>query len=98
MQHLNLKVHEYKRVNDGSRATLTRINPYICLCKASPEGGSTRVFIQGGAFFHEGGAEYKKSELPDWLDEEITKLSPRARKEAGLDKPPAPVEDPEDDD
>lgn len=90
---LNLRVHEYKRINDGSRAVLTRVNPYVCLCRGNPEGGSTRVFIQGGAFYHEGGAEYKKSELPDWLSDEIAKLSSQARKEAGLVDPPSEEDD-----
>lgn len=82
---LNLRVHEYKRVNDGSKAVLTRLNPYIVLTHGIAEGGSTRVFIQGGAFFHEGGDEYKKSELPDWLDSEIAKISPAIRKSVGLE-------------
>ena len=86
--HLNLRVHEYKRINDGSQAVLTKINPYVALCHGNPEGGSTRVFIQGGMFFHEGGAEYKKSELPDWLPEAISKMSDRAKKDAGLVEPP----------
>lgn len=90
---LNLRVHEYKRVNDGSRAILTRLNPYIALCHGSPEGGSTRVFIQGGCFFHEGGDEYKKSELPPWLDVEIAKISPSIRKEVGLQDWVPPEED-----
>jgi hypothetical protein len=85
---LNLKVHEYNRIRDGSRAILTKVNPYICLSKANPEGGSTRVFIQGGKFYHEGGKEYRTSELPSWLNEEIAKLTPQARKEIGLVEPP----------
>ena len=82
---LNLKVHEYARVNDGSRAILTRVNPYIVLTRGLPEGGSTRVFIQGGAFFHEGGDEYKRHELPEWLNDEIAKMGPATRKSVGLD-------------
>ena len=91
MLSLNLKVHEYKRINDGSRATLERVNPYILLTKAT-DVGSTRVFIQGGAFFHEKGEEYTKEELPPWLNEEIAKMSVAARKEVGLAdwKPPKP--------
>lgn len=93
MPSLNLKVHEYKRVNDGSQARLIRVNPYVVLTKANPEGGSTRVFIQDGMFFHEGGGEYKQSELPDWLDDEIERLSPVAVKEAGLGRQPTEADD-----
>lgn len=90
---LSLKPHEYKRINDGSKATLTRLNPYIALCRSNPEGGSTRVFIQGGAFYHEGGGEYKKHELPDWLNSEIAKIPPGVRKEVGLQDWAPPEED-----
>jgi len=93
-QQLTLRVHEYKRVNDGSKAVLTRLNPYIVLTQGSPDGGSTRVFIQNGCFFHEGGAEYKKHELPDWLPREIAKMSEAIKKSVGLVDPPnLPEED-----
>lgn len=88
MSTLDLRVHHYKRINDGSQAVLTQLKPYIALCKANDEeGGSTRVFVQNGQFFHEGGAEYKKTELPSWLSTELAKLSPDARKEVGLTPP-----------
>jgi hypothetical protein len=81
---LNLNVHEFSKPADGSRPTLTRVTPYICLSRGLPEGGSTRVFIQGGAFYHEGGKEYKRHELPPWLNEELARLTPTALREVGL--------------
>lgn len=94
---LSLKVHEYKRANDGSKAVLTRVNPYVMLARGNPEGGSVRVFLQNGMFFHEGGDEYKKHELPDWLSSELAKLTPRIKKEVGFSQEPAkPVEDEDD--
>jgi hypothetical protein len=85
------KVHEYSRINDGSRATLTRVNPYIVMSRGNGEG-SVRVFIQGGQFYHEKGEEFSKDALPPWVNDEIAKMTPAARKEAGLQdwKPPKP--------
>lgn len=77
-RELSLKTHEYKM----RRGTpyLTKVNPYVRLFKdPGPE-----IFIQGGAFFSAGGPELKKSELPEWVAEEMAKLSPEVRAEVGL--------------
>ena len=102
------RVHEYKKVNDGSRPTLTKINPATRLGRRG-EGidESVYVFIQGGLFFSEGGARIKTKDLPPWLDDEIKRMSREARAEVGLpvdwkpgwrpDSAGLPAEDDEDD-
>jgi hypothetical protein len=80
---LSLKVHTFAKATDGGHEVLSQISPYAVLSRQT-EGGSIRVFIQGGAFYHEGGPAYKESELPPWLHEEIAKMTPKARAEVGL--------------
>jgi hypothetical protein len=43
------------------------------------------IFIQNGQIMAENGVVYRKDQLPDWWDEELAKLTPYMRVEAGLD-------------
>jgi hypothetical protein len=42
------------------------------------------VYVQDGNFYSSGGPAFKKADLPDWLQEELAKLSPACREEVGL--------------
>lgn len=90
---LSLTVHKYKQVE--GRTILEQVTPYIAISHAT-EGGSERIFIQGGRFFHEGGGdEVRQRDLPSWVGAEIKKLSLQARKDVGLVdwEPPEPEDD-----
>jgi hypothetical protein len=79
------KVHEYKKPNDGSPATLIRSRPVIRLGRR-PEPGEDHfyVFIQGGEFYTEDGKPLPPDRRPKWLQEELARLTPQAREEVGL--------------
>jgi hypothetical protein len=59
---------------------MVRSQPYTRL----NAGEGPPVFIQAGQFFSEGGPVLKPDEVPDWLDEEIARMTPGARQEVGL--------------
>ena len=83
MAELSLKVHDYKRKKGSNQAVLLRITPYVRIRSGMDD---PPVFIQGGKFFAEGGEEFDKDELPDWVPAEISKMSDSAKREAGLIK------------
>jgi hypothetical protein len=86
---LTLKTHEYKKSRGGS--VLSRVNPYVRLSYATKgEDGEydnhAPVYIQGGQYWSEGGAEIPTKELPSWLSAEVAKLSDKVKREVGLIK------------
>jgi hypothetical protein len=77
-QQLSLKTHEF--VMRRGTPHLSRVHPYVRLYKdPGPE-----VYVQDGNFYSSGGPAFKKADLPDWLQEELAKLSPACREEVGL--------------
>jgi hypothetical protein len=74
----SLKTHVPKR-NDPE-GKIGRYTPYVRI--NSSEGPP--LFIQGGKFYSEGGEMVK--DLPDWVDDEVAKMSPTAKRECGLEK------------
>lgn len=81
---LSLKPHIYKRQPNTDRAILVGLNPY---CRLSKEG-EFPVFIQGGGFYDASGNVVDP--VPDWVQEELNKMTPEARKEVGLAEPSIP--------
>lgn len=77
---LSLITHEYKTIR--GKAVLTRQRPYV---RVFAESGPP-VFIQGGQFYTEGGQEIPEAELPDWVWDEIGRMSETAKQEAGISK------------
>lgn len=69
--------------NRGGRQVLTSVNPNVRL----KHGDDPPVFIQGGRFYSEDGAEYDEATIPGWVEEEVRKLTPQVRKEVGLEAP-----------
>lgn len=59
---------------------VARVTPYIRL----RSGENPPIFVQGGAFYWEGGQRVKDADLPDWVEPELDKLTPEVRREAGL--------------
>jgi hypothetical protein len=82
------KVHEYKKSTDGSPSVLIRTSPIIRLGRrVEGEQDQTYVFIQEGEFYTEDGKILPPERRPKWLYEELAKLTPHARTEAGLKAP-----------
>lgn len=75
---LSLKTHDTKKLPNGSQVVVSA-KPYVRLVSG---GGDPPIFVQGGHFFTEGGPELK--DVPDWVQEELEKLTPVVRKEVGL--------------
>jgi len=92
---LTLKPHEYSRDPDTGAIRLTSVRPYVRLSrrvtdKEHQEGieSAALIFIQGGSFYTADGEQTEESDLPEWAKEEMKKLTPRARREAGLEPKP----------
>jgi hypothetical protein len=83
------KVHEYKRINDGSHAVLIRTSPVIRLSRKVEGQDQLIVYIQNGQFWTEDGKELPKEKWPKWLPEELAKLTDEAKAEVGLKVPDA---------
>lgn len=62
------------------RPVRIRNTPYVRLCLAD----NPPVFIQHGKFYYENGQELSESDLPEWVSNELAKLSHDARQEVGL--------------
>lgn len=77
---LSLRTHEYKTVK--GRAILTGVKPYVRLSAFD----GPPVYVQGGHFFAEGGKQIQEDQLPEWIWDEIEKMSEQARQEVGLSK------------
>lgn len=77
----DMKTHNVR--TRGGKQVLTQVNPHIRL----KHGDDPPVFIQGGHFYSEDGSEFTKETLPGWVAEEVRKLTPAARKEAGMEPP-----------
>jgi hypothetical protein len=78
------KVHEYKRINDGSQAVLTNVNPVIRLGHRTEGEDQIYIFIQNGVFYGGERDVIEIEDLPKWALDQIDKLTKRAREEAGL--------------
>ena len=78
---MNLNLNPHKFVNRNGQSELQSVDYYIRLSQ-----GHQAVFIQRGRFYSEGGPELTKDQLPDWLNADIAKLSPQAKKDCGLIK------------
>lgn len=78
---LTLRPHDVRTDSNGTRVSVTTSH-YVRLFS----GAGPPVFVQHGKFFCEGGPELKDHELPDWLDDELAKLSEAVRREVGLTK------------
>jgi len=77
----SLKTHVTRRSRSGSgEAVTTRVRPYVRLAVQ----GKETVYIQEGRFYSEGGTEFTDDNLPDWIDDEVAKMTVAARQEVGL--------------
>jgi hypothetical protein len=79
----SLRTHVPKRGKTGE-AVIARVSPYVRLRKAD----EATIFIQGGSFYYdkEGGEAIKVIDLPEWVGDELAKMTPQARREVGLGK------------
>jgi len=77
---LSLKTHEVTVNKATGEATGVRVTPYIRLC----QGDGPPIFLQNGAYFHEGGEPMEEENRPDWLDDLQRKCSPEQLKAAGF--------------
>lgn len=82
---LNLKPHTYRRQPDTDRAILTELNPYVRLSQE----GEAPVFVQGGSFYDASGKAVDP--VPQWVKDNIAKMTPGARKEVGLPEVKQPI-------
>jgi hypothetical protein len=80
---LNLQVHKYERIKGTQDVRLVKTSPYTVVKGAAEE---VPVYIQGGVYYSAGGDRIKKSDLPDWVHEEVGKMSVKAKEEVGLKK------------
>jgi hypothetical protein len=78
----SLKTHIPKRGADGE----SKIARYVPYTRIRGEGADGPLFIQGGYFYTEGGQHIKAADLPDWVEDEVAKLTPAAKRECGLEK------------
>jgi hypothetical protein len=87
----NFRTHE--PIRKAGQVTGYRTQPSVRLRVGDGPG----VHIQGGKFFGEGGGgELTEAEIPGWLEGEIAKMSPAARRSVGLPDPkPEPEPEPE---
>jgi hypothetical protein len=76
---LKLKTHEVS-VNKQGETLGTRVTPYIRLYA---EDGPP-IFLQGGAYFYEGGEQVPDEAQPDWLFDMQKKCNPEALKACGF--------------
>lgn len=77
----SLRTHIPKK-GDGE-GKIARYTPYV---RIRGEGADGPLFIQGGYFYTEGGQHIKQADLPDWVDDEVAKMTPAAKRECGLEK------------
>jgi hypothetical protein len=73
------KVHEYQKIPGTSEVRLIRTQPYVRLTHEN----WPPIFIQGGQFYYQGGPPV--TPLPEWVAEEVARLSPACRAEVGLE-------------
>jgi len=74
----SLKTHIPKR--GDAEGKIARYQPYVRINHVD----GPPLFIQGGKYYSEGGELIK--DLPDWVDDEVAKMSPTAKRECGLEK------------
>jgi hypothetical protein len=74
---LNLSSHVIKKSGGGS--SLSQVDPYVRL-----SNGTIALFVQNGAVYSEDGQMLEDGDLPDWLNEELAKLTPEAQEAVGL--------------
>lgn len=74
----DMKTHHVKM--RSGRPIVSQVTPHVRLKR----GEDPPVFIQGGKFYSEDGAESH----PDWLDEEVAKLTTKTKIEVGLEEAP----------
>lgn len=86
MATLDLQVHKYEKVPGTQTTRLAKVTPYLRITR----DGHPPLYLQGGKAFGEGGAEIET--LPIWFDEELAKVSPKAREEIGWSAPAAATE------
>jgi len=78
------KIQEYAKITDGGPLVLTRVRPCTRITRREEGVDPIYVFIQGGTYYSEDGKVIPTGMLPAWLDDEIAKMTPAARKEVGL--------------
>lgn len=87
---LNLKPHEYRKLPNSELHGLVRINPYLRLSVREENGNQAVVYIQEGEFFDAAGKPLPTDDdVPDWVWDELAKVSVEAKKSVGLVKEPA---------
>jgi len=74
---LNTRSHVIKKGGEGS--SLSRVSPHVRL-----SNGSLTLFLQEGAVYSEDGKVLDADDFPEWLEEEVEKLSPEVRMAVGL--------------
>jgi len=82
---LDLKVHHYVKMPNSTESRLTKVDPYVRICRAH----EPPIFLQGGAAYSEGGPPV--TPLPEWFEEELAKITPKALEECGWGPKVAPV-------
>jgi len=83
---LNLSSHVIQKGEAGSSLSPV-VTPFVRL-----SNGSLALFVQDGAVYSEDGKRVKEANLPEWLNEELDKLSTATRTAVGLDRKPPPDE------
>jgi hypothetical protein len=73
------KVHEYTRIPGTMEVRLVHQRPYLRLRSGAHE---PPIFVQEGVFYSEGGD--LMGDPPEWLDEELAKVSPEGLSAVGL--------------
>lgn len=74
---LDLKVHHYVKLPNTTEMRLTKVSPYVRICRAA----APPIFLQEGQVFSEGGEPV--TPLPEWFEEELAKITPKVRDEVG---------------
>lgn len=77
-----LRPHEYRRQPNTDKAILTGLHAYVRFAKEGDD--NPPVFVQSGEFWDVSGNRLDPDKLPEWVHEEVKKLTPRTRKEIGL--------------
>jgi len=86
---LSLKVQHYQRIPGTTQLRLTRVTPYVRLCRDD----GPPLFVQGGQVYSESG-DRMTDQLPEWFWDEAAKMSLAVRQEVGLvlpGEPPQPT-------